>query len=604
MSKRQQASAQVSRSTYPHVLIIIFLLLALSISIGGYGYYLSVQKVVKDRAGRQLSAVADLKVGQIDSWRKELYHDAEVIRSNSFFIEHISHQVDPRVKSYMRAIIQQYGYRSLTLLQPDGTAVQSVGIRTNEVDAVATNLVLRAAKSGRTTLSGFRKINDPGGRNPQRIQLDMAIPLVLTGHQPSRPVAVALVAIDPNVFIYPLIQTWPGVSPSAETLLIRREDDKVVFLNELRHRKGAALALSFPISQVTLPAVMAAKGEQGIVEGLDYRGKRVLAAVRRVPDSPWFMVSKVDSREVYAPLEEKARLVAIVSILLMLAAAGAVHGFWYYQKAEMTRRAETELRKLNNELEQHVQERTAQLEKNRQRLEAVNRELEAFAYSVSHDLRSPLRGIDGYSKILLEDYLDLLDDDGRFILGQVRSSANEMGELIDDLLEYSRLGRCPLKLGRVNMRAICEQVCEEIRRDVPERNLELQMGALPVVTGDALLLRGVVRNLLANAVKFTAARDPAFISIGTLNGQATGSETTFFIRDNGTGFDMRYAHKLFGVFQRLHSHEEFPGSGVGLANVKRIVDRHGGRVWAEGEPEAGAVFYFTIPEQHTRTKAK
>jgi signal transduction histidine kinase len=230
-------------------------------------------------------------------------------------------------------------------------------------------------------------------------------------------------------------------------------------------------------------------------------------------------------------------------------------------------------------------------------LEAANRELESFAYSVSHDLRSPLRGIDGYSKILLEDYKDRLDEDGRFVLGEVRSAAQEMGALIDDLLEYSRLGRCGLKQATVDMNALFKEIFEEFQHTLQHRSLELDLGPLPVVHGDGTLLRSVVRNLVENAVKFTEPRNTAIITVGTCGKPEPSSEFIFFVRDNGVGFDMRYAHKLFGVFQRLHAQGEFQGCGVGLANVKRIIERHGGRVWAEAEPDAGAVFYFTLPRR-------
>jgi PAS domain S-box-containing protein len=259
------------------------------------------------------------------------------------------------------------------------------------------------------------------------------------------------------------------------------------------------------------------------------------------------------------------------------------------------RRAEEEVLRLNAELEQRVVDRTAQLE-------AVNKELEAFAYSVSHDLRAPLRHISGYASILASDSGDALDEDGRKCLATISGSVREMGVLIDDLLQFSRVGRAEMTIGPVDMEQILAEALGPIREEAVDRNIEWSIGPLPRVTGDPALLRQVWANLLDNAVKYSRGRDPARIEVGASDGDARSSddasvERVFFVRDNGVGFDMQYAHKLFGVFQRLHSSAQFEGTGIGLANVHRIVNRLGGRVWAEAEPDRGATFYFALPRR-------
>jgi len=253
--------------------------------------------------------------------------------------------------------------------------------------------------------------------------------------------------------------------------------------------------------------------------------------------------------------------------------------------------AEDEIERLNAELEQRVLERTAQLD-------ATNKELEAFAYSVSHDLRAPLRHISGFSELLAARSAGVLDDRGRHYLETITTSVGQMGVLIDDLLQFSRTGRAALQIAEVDMEAALREALEPLQRETEGRDVEWSIGPLPAVIGDRALLRQVWANLLGNAVKYTRGRAPARIEVGARDGDGDGaSEDVFWVRDNGVGFDMQYAHKLFGVFQRLHSSAEFEGTGIGLANVQRIIDRLGGRVWAEAELDQGAVFYFSLPRR-------
>ncbi len=225
-------------------------------------------------------------------------------------------------------------------------------------------------------------------------------------------------------------------------------------------------------------------------------------------------------------------------------------------------------------------------------LDRANRELESFSYSVSHDLRAPLRAIGGYTQILLEDHAATLNEEGRELCQKIRANTRNMGELISDLLNFSRLSRTPMDTAPLDMRALAEAAFAAVTPGDTGKNIEFQLGHLPPATGDAPLLRQVWINLLSNAVKFSARREHPQIVVA---GELKGRELIYSVRDNGAGFDMQYAGKLFGVFQRLHSASEFEGTGVGLAIVQRVVHRHGGRVWAEGKPEAGATFYFALP---------
>jgi light-regulated signal transduction histidine kinase (bacteriophytochrome) len=258
--------------------------------------------------------------------------------------------------------------------------------------------------------------------------------------------------------------------------------------------------------------------------------------------------------------------------------------------AQRRRRIEQDLRRARDEL---ATANTA-LERRKLELESANKELEAFAYSTSHDLRAPLRHVAGYSELLLKHAAASLDDKSRRYIAMLLESAKKMGMLIDDLLAFSRIGRAEAHNTLVSLEQLLREVLAEIERDTEGRDIAWKVGALPTVHGDRAMLRVALFNLVSNAVKFTRTRAHAEIEIGCAEGKP--DEVVVFVRDNGVGFDMKYLNKLFGVFQRLHRPESFEGTGIGLATVQRIVARHGGRVWAEGVVDGGATFYFSAPK--------
>ena len=258
----------------------------------------------------------------------------------------------------------------------------------------------------------------------------------------------------------------------------------------------------------------------------------------------------------------------------------------YISDITQRKQAEDEIQQLNAELEQRVRKRTEQLE-------LANRELEAFSYSVSHDLRAPLRHINGFVEILQSTNHNL-DEESRGFLNTIADSARQMGKLIDDLLAFSRMGRTELRSAPVKLDTILNEALQELRSDTQGRDVQWKMEPLPEVQGDAAMLRQVFINLISNALKYSRAKLPAVIEVNAIE---RAEEYVISVRDNGVGFDPAYAHKLFGVFQRLHAAHEFPGTGIGLAIVRRVVARHGGKVWAEGEVGRGATFYFSLPKK-------
>ena len=253
--------------------------------------------------------------------------------------------------------------------------------------------------------------------------------------------------------------------------------------------------------------------------------------------------------------------------------------------------AEDEIRALNDKLDERVRLRTEELE-------CANEELEAFVYSVSHDLRAPLRHINGYLDLFSKSAYNALGGEDKRCIDHVAAAARHMDRLIDDLLQFSRTAQAPIEPQSVDLNQVSQEALAQLEPEISGRNIHWKKGPLPLVTGDPAMLRRVLVNMLSNAIKYTRPRNPAEIEIAAQ--PDTNNETVIFVRDNGVGFDMRYADKLFGVFQRLHSSDQFEGTGIGLANVRRIILRHGGRTWAEGKPQAGATFYFSLPKSQTQ----
>ncbi len=256
------------------------------------------------------------------------------------------------------------------------------------------------------------------------------------------------------------------------------------------------------------------------------------------------------------------------------------------------RRAEKELRKHQEHLEQLVEERTAELRRVNRQLEAAYKDMESFSYSASHDLRSPLITIEGFARILEEDYAARLDEEGRRFLGIIRQNSRKMSQLIEDILSFSRVSTKGVQKSSINMEALARQVVDELEKESKDRKIAFEIHELPPAYGDLSMIRQVFLNLLSNAVKYTLTNDSAAIIIG---GDRNEGENVYYVSDNGVGFETESADKLFLLFHRLHSQLEFKGTGVGLAIVKRIIEKHGGRVWAEGKVDEGATFYFSLP---------
>jgi len=412
--------------------------------------------------------------------------------------------------------------------------------------------------------------------------LVFAVPVLDTGSR-DKPVLGAVAVLDEMAAdLFPLLKAEGAATRTGETLLLSLPGGRASYVSPRRF-SPASPRHGAPSDTLLAAAALAVEGKPTLGDYLDYRGARVLAAEERVPLLDCVVVCKIDREEAFGSFRSTAGLEVLTALALLTIYLVAILA--YQHDLAKRKESEQQIRLLNVALEQRVRDRTAELE-------AANSELEAFAYSVSHDLRAPLRHLTAFSESLRKRSYGRLEDRDRRYLDKISAAAVQMGKLIDDLLSFSRLGRAGMSKSRFALEPLIQGVRKELEPETSLRNITWSVGKLPEVYADQALLRQVFINLLSNAVKYTRGREAACIEIGSTSG--TPDENVIFVRDNGVGFDTQYAHKLFKVFQRLHG-EEFEGTGIGLANIRRIIERHGGRVWADGAPQLGATFYFSIP---------
>ncbi|HEY5601507.1 MAG TPA: ATP-binding protein [Gammaproteobacteria bacterium] len=465
----------------------------------------------------------------------------------------------------------------------------------------------------------------------KELQLYLSGPLTIS----EKIIGILMIESDAENIVT-LIKDYSGLRQTGETVLGKKSlsGEFVQYLTPLRFDQTAALNRQIEFTRQLNPMVVAlSKKEKLLTNAIDYRGAEVLAATNYIEQTGWGLVVKIDKAEAFAATNDLIKYILIITLGVMWIVVGVSYMFAKIiskpiikltktahdiNEGDLTQRAavksndevgelagafnnmannliltQYDLENSNQELQRHREHLEDMVSQRTRELQDKNQELESFAYSVSHDLRSPLRAIDGFSRILQEDYEELLDQEGNANLSRIRQASQRMGNLIDDLLELSRINRSEIVRRKIDLSAKIQAVIDRLKNAEPERTVDFNIQSGVNIYADDTLMDVVIVNLIGNAWKYTTKKSNARIEFGE---SSKNGETVYFIRDNGVGFDMKYVDKLFGAFQRLVGYDEYPGTGIGLATVQRVISRHGGRVWAEGDPGKGATFYFTLPQ--------
>ncbi|MDD4891372.1 MAG: ATP-binding protein [Phycisphaerae bacterium] len=686
-----------------YLLVLIFVMLAAGIVAAGYFYYQRYSQHHRAEVERHLLAVADLKTHELMDWREERLANAAVFFKNDAFAalvrRHFDTPDDVEAKKDLGGWLGQFeAHMSCDrLMLLDAHGVERMAFP-EKGEPHAAHLATDAAKTLRTGKMTFLDFHRDGAEGP--VHLAILVP-IFGDRDGKSPLGVLILRIDPETYLYPFISRWPTSSRTAETLIVRREGDDAVFLNELRFRKNTALLHRTPLTRTERPAVKAVLGQQGIVDGVDYRGVPVVAALRAVPNSPWFLVARMDVSEVCAPLTERMWLTVVLIGVLLLAAGAGVGLVWrqhsvcfYREKAEVAeglRASEVRYRRLfeaardgilildakmglvvdvnpflvemlgfsrEHFLEKKVWElgffgdaiasqanftrlqevgyvryedmplraadgrridvefvsnvyevngrrviqcnirdtterrrAAAAILQKSEELARANDELTRFTYTVSHDLKSPVVTIRTFLGYLEKDTAGRDTERMGKDVGYIRTAAEKMSRMLDELLELSRIGRKVNPFVDAPLQAVVKDALDLVAGQIAERGVRVDVTAEPILLhGDRPRLVEVFQNLLDNAVKFMGDQPAPRIEVGV---EQACDETLLFVRDNGIGIDPRHQPKLFGLFEKLDPRTD--GTGMGLAIVRRVVEVHGGSIWVESAgPGKGATFRFTL----------
>ena len=581
------------------------------------------REMIKQDFFDKLTAIRDLKVVKLDYWLDERLGDIKAISENMTIRElamildkesNSSEYLEKRKNAKM--LISRYlkyydAYREIFLINPRTGVIEiSTNPEYEGIDKSNDDYFKIPLQTGEIFIKDIYYSNTNGDN-----EMSFSVPVFSIPGGPRQVVGILVLRIDLNYSLYPLLMNRVGLGETGETLIVNKD---VIALNELRWYKDAPLKRKITAES----ALRASQGQTGITITKDYLRNDILAAYTYIPRTKWGFVSKQNiselNMEIYNLLKYLIVIFLISALIILLiillivrkiskpivvmnSAAQKIKRGDYSTKLHV--KSGDELASLANSFNEmttsiesnitNQKKQTLELEIQREQLKDTNKELESFSYSVSHDLRAPLRAINGFTKILIEEYASKFDEEGLRIGSVIQENASKMGNLIDDLLGFSRLGRASLVYSSIDMKNMANSVYYEITTEEEREKIEITITDLPRVKADTNMMRQVWINLISNAVKFSSNRKQPVISISC---KKEKNQFTYCIKDNGTGFNMKYKDNLFAVFKRLHSEKEFKGTGVGLALALRIISRHNGKIWAVSSVDKGAEFYFMLPK--------
>ena len=548
----------------PWPFIGILIIVTLLVISGGILFYKSQKKKIKYEKQNELSAIITLKAGEIAKWRMEHIRDGESISNDKllnrqikyFFENEGQNEIKKELLNWMQSSIRNYDYQSIFLLDNSGI------VRLSYPEKEPALFDLGTLKGDIRERVEFIDLHTSS--NASDIHIDLVIPLISSENNGNRIIGTIAMKIDPEITLFPLIQAWPTPSKSSETLLLRREGDSVLYLNNIRHQANTALKLKIPLSNKTLPAAVAATGYEGPFEGRDYRNIPVISSLKKIPGSPWFMVAKVDKDEIYSSLKELVILILIMAFLIILS-AGALIGFYLKKENEI-------------------------------RLRDLNFTKDKFFSIISHDLKSPFTSIIGFSELLVER-MEKKDFNGTEEFGKIiHSSSLYAMDLLNNLTQWSRLqtGKIEFKPVKIDIVSIINDVIELMNASAINKSITIvrNIPAQLTIMADGAMISTVLRNLISNSIKFTKPGGEIIISAQQLE-----EHIRLEVRDNGVGIKKEIIPKLFLIEEDVSTNGTIneEGTGLGLILCKEFISIHGGKIWVESEVEKGSRFIFSIP---------
>ncbi|MFC1807324.1 ATP-binding protein [Candidatus Omnitrophota bacterium] len=629
--------------------ILWFLIISLiPLIVATYISYNSAQAVLKKEISNSLIAVADNKVNQIEAFLDKKVDDVNTLSHMSDVIyaldkldeaydkykkdspEYIA--IDQEFRPFFTYYQKTYGYEDIFLIRAHGDIIFAV----NKKDALKpiyrkpykdTELARAFLKSNISTQTEISDCEFHPADNNGAIYI--AAPIFKAGD-----VVGAVVAQMGTEGLFKLAQNYSGLGKTGETIIAAKIGQEITFLAPLRFDADAAFKRKITIgSKDGLDIQKAVSGKKDLGINIDYRGEEVLSVSRHIPSFRWGMAVKMNTEEVFSPagsLRNTLLIISLILLILVILAAVIVASTISRPIRELTKisgeiaggdlsaRAEVmssdEIGDLANtfnlmtdklvKAKANVEQKKAQVEEQKKMLEKVNKELDSFVYTASHDLRAPLRAISSFSSFLKEDYFDKFNDEGKGYLKEIYEGADRMDKLIGDLLELSRISRIQNPYEEVDIRSLIDSVVKRIEFDIKTNKVDLKIGqGIPVVTCDRIKISEVFLNLINNAIKFSSKnpKDVPTVEVGYVDDIQYHK---FYVKDNGIGIDPQHHEQVFGIFKRLHTMQEYEGTGAGLSIVKKVIDDHGGKIWIESKLGEGATFCFTIPKTLKREEKK